>query len=122
MLLFLASPMSWADYPIISICSGSGTKDYPDIDGDIVVWVDDHNGNMDIYGYRLNTDTEFPVYTGEGLQAKPAISGNLVVWEDDRNGSWDIYGKNLTTGSEFFIPVTPGYSAEHADISGDYVV
>ena len=57
-------------------------------EGKFIVWQDNRNGDWDILGYDLSTETEFPIATGLGDQIAPAISGNVVVWE--MNG--DIYG------------------------------
>jgi TolB protein len=75
----------------------------PAIYGDIVVWQDERNGNLDIYGYSLSTKEEFEITTDSSHQRSPAIYGNTVVWEDNRNGNWDIYGYNLSTKEEFEI-------------------
>jgi beta propeller repeat protein len=59
-----------------------------------VVWEDRRSGAGDIYGYRISSQTVFPVCTNNHDQKNPAIDGNFVVWEDYRNGASnaDIYG------------------------------
>ena len=57
----------------------------PEIYGDIVVWVDERNGNEDIYGYNLSTQEEFPITTEPHGQSSPAIYQDIVVWADTRN-------------------------------------
>jgi len=52
--------------------------------------IDDIEIYSDIYGYDLETNTEFPVCTASGDQYNPAIYGNIVVWQDERNEKWDI--------------------------------
>jgi beta propeller repeat protein len=75
----------------------------PAIYQDIVVFLDDRNGNYDIYGYNLSTKEEFPITTDKSDQSFPAIYENIVVWYDERNGNADIYGYNLSTKEEFQI-------------------
>ncbi len=103
----------------------------PVISGNFVVWTDARNAwfdsecscwrNTDIYGYNLDTQTEFSVSTAPGDQTNPAISGNIVIWQDNRNGNWDIYGYNLDTHTEFPVRTT---SADQMNpvISGSIVV
>ena len=79
----------------------------PAIYGDIVVWVDERNGNEDIYGYYLSTQEEFPITTEPHDQSSPAIYQDIVVWADTRNGNTDIYGFNLLTQKEFQITNNP---------------
>lgn len=57
----------------------------PVIYGDFVVWVDNRNGNQDIYGYDLSTSEEIPIATDSFIQRNPVIYENIVVWEDYRN-------------------------------------
>ena len=89
--LFLCGEIIKADFPI---CTDSAGQVNPAISGDIVVWCDARNGNVDIFGYNLITSTEFPICTDSLLeqQVAPAISGDIVVWYDESNGNWDIYG------------------------------
>ncbi|MHB9070218.1 MAG: PEP-CTERM sorting domain-containing protein, partial [Sedimentisphaerales bacterium] len=69
------------------------------IDGNLLVWMDDRNGDYDIFGYDLLTQTEFAIATGLGDQLRPAISGNIVVWE--MNG--DIYGTTIPEPCSLFL-------------------
>ncbi len=66
----------------------------------IAVWEDYRNGNWDLYGYNLSTQTEFPIVTLPDDQIHPAIAacpnraGFWVIWEDYRQDPdfGDIYG------------------------------
>lgn len=69
--------------------------------GNIVVWVDERNGDSDIYGYNMATGTEFPVCVATGEQRAPRVSGDTIIWQDHRNGNRDIYGYDLVTMTEF---------------------
>jgi beta propeller repeat protein len=77
--------------------ANTSDRQYPAIDGTIIVWQDYRNGNWDIYGYDLSSGTEFPISTATGDQTQPVIAGNWVAWQDNRSGNWDIYAYNLTT-------------------------
>lgn len=72
------------------------------IDGAILVWKDDRNGNSDIYAQRVNP-SGVPQWTANGLvianasgpELKPDITedgfGNaIIVWQDSTAGDWDI--------------------------------
>lgn len=52
----------------------------PAVYGDIIVWTDLRQGNLDIYGYNLATQEEFQITTDANGQASPAIYGDIAVW------------------------------------------
>jgi beta propeller repeat protein len=85
------------------------------------VWTDARDGNWDIYGYNLVSQTEYPITSILSDKQQPAIHGDNVVWMDSRNGGSDIYGYNLVTGIEYPIWVDPGDQFLPA-IYGDNVV
>jgi beta propeller repeat protein len=58
----------------------------PAIYGNMVVWMDQRNGNADIHGYNLSTGIEVQVTTDPHDQRAPKIHGYTVVWRDERNG------------------------------------
>jgi hypothetical protein len=74
----------------------------------IVVWVDNRNGNDDIFAQRFNIQgirlgNEFRLNDDEGIasQSAPAVTalpdgGYLIVWADTRNGDYDIYCQRIT--------------------------
>lgn len=66
------------------------------IDGNIVVWEDDRNGNLDIYGYDVTSGTEFQITDDPAHQRYPDISGRTVVWMDYRQHPAEIYAANIT--------------------------
>jgi beta propeller repeat protein len=86
----------------------------PSVSGDTVVWRDNRNGNYDIYGYNLNSQTEFLICSSVPESCRPRVSGNIVVWGEGSS----IMGYNVAIQKEFFI-TSPGYSP---DISGDNIV
>ncbi len=68
----------------------------------LVVWVDNRNGNWDIYGARITPagtvldPNGIPICTNSSTQMSPAVAFDgmyfVVVWQDTRNGGFDIYG------------------------------
>jgi beta propeller repeat protein len=75
---------------------------YPAIYEDTVVWQDIRNGNSNIYGYNLSTETSIQITIGTAPFG-PAIFGDIIVWEDDRNKNYDIYGFDFGVNQEFRI-------------------
>ncbi len=74
-----------------TICTNPGAQSYPVIYKEKIVWMDNRNGNWDIYMYDISTNTEKPVCTNPAAQCYPSIYENKIVWQDRRNGNWDIY-------------------------------
>ena len=110
---------AFTELPLIT---AAGIQRTPDIDGDIVVWQDDRNGNKDIFEYHLQVEKEIALVTNNELQSEPAVSGERIVWEDARNqneSQSDIYIHYPWQGD---IPVCdePGFQAS-PEISGTYV-
>jgi len=80
-----------------------------DVSGNfVVVWIDERNGNRDIYFQRF-TSTGTPLGANTIVnndatnadQISPSISmdatGNFVIaWQDFRNSNWDIYFQRFT--------------------------
>jgi TolB protein len=87
----------------IPICTDAAIQASPDISGDIVVWQDNRNGNLDIYAYDISDANEFAICLNSAEQRYPQISGNIVIWRDYRNGNYDIMGYNLQTRLQFPI-------------------
>jgi len=65
---------------------------HPDLDGDLLAWADDRNGNWDIYAMSLDGGTEYRLTDNPADQRNPVFSDGCLAWEDNRNGNWDIYG------------------------------
>ena len=82
--------------PVFPICTDGAAQYTPVVSGNYVAWVDERNGDQDIYGYNLSTDTEFGICTNAAAQEQPDISDGFVVWVDRRTGSRDIYGRYIS--------------------------
>ncbi|MGD2249191.1 MAG: MopE-related protein [Candidatus Methanofastidiosia archaeon] len=103
------------------ITTNKNNQTDPAIYDNIVVWTDDRQGNLDIYGYDLSKNKEFQITSDENSQSNPAIYEDIVVWEDYRNGNADIYGYNLKIHQEFQITSDP-QSQEDPAIYGSVVI
>jgi len=103
---------------LVSMSANSQRSPRAAYDGDmhLVVWEDDRNGGIDIYGTRVSSSGE--VMDTLGIAVTP-LSGNqysadvasngsnfLVVWADDR-ATTDIYGHRINSSGEVIgdIPV-----------------
>ena len=109
-----------ANSDLYLITHGTDDQKNPDIDGNLVVWQDDRNGDWDIYMRDLETGATMAICTESGNQENPRIDGHMIVWQDFRNGNWDIYGYDLETQQEVEIyagaltQVTPDVSVSEA--------
>jgi beta propeller repeat protein len=98
-----------------------GDQDYPSIDGDLVVFQDNRNGNWDIRGVNLDGDDRFEVAVRDADQIHPDISGKVVVWEDYRDsGGPDIYMLDMDNDDNQRI--TSNNDSRDPAISGDWIV
>ena len=99
-----------------AICIDVGGQAGPDIAGNMVVWTDNRNGNLDIYGRDLGRHRNVAVCTNKTQQDNPSVasvvtpSGKVqyvAVWVDKRNhpssDASDIYGRNITTRTNFLV-------------------
>jgi beta propeller repeat protein len=108
----LAPAAAQAAPTIFPVCIEMGGQAGPEIAGSMVVWTDNRNGNLDIYGRNLNSHNDFAVCTNPSQQDNPSVTATLVggatqyvaVWVDKRNhDGGDIYGRNLTTKRAFVV-------------------
>jgi beta propeller repeat protein len=97
---------------VFPVCIEMGGQAGPDIAGNMVVWTDNRNGNLDIYGRNLSTKTNYAVCKFKAQQDNPSVSATEVgsrtefvaVWVDKRNhDGGDIYGRNITTKHDFVV-------------------
>ena len=109
--------------------------EHPDIDGDMIVWEDDRDGNQkEIYLGTMDKIQNLAGYTGERItydpafQEKPSISGDYIVWQGNQSGKWDIYlyerskgeAERLTSdiGDQWLPAIHGDYIAWYDDSSG----
>ncbi len=94
------------------ICTGLQNQVSPQLTSDgaggaFIAWVDDRNGDWDIYAQRISAGgaVQWPP-NGVGMcavildQVSPrlasdAAGGAIVTWADRRSGTWDIYAQRV---------------------------
>ncbi len=99
---------------IFTVTEGHSDISPPRLSENIVVWADDRAGGGDwnIYGYNLDTQTEFIISDELGRQQDPKIDGHYVVWWDYQE--W-VYLYDLNTQETTTILDTWG--ARFPDVS-----
>lgn len=105
------------------ITNDSASQRYPDIDENLIVWVDDRNGSLDIFVHNLITKKTQQITTMDVVPTigEPAISGRRIVWEEWRDGNSHIFLYDLTTKSEKQV-TTDSQNHRLPSISGHWVV
>lgn len=97
---------------VFPVCIEMGGQAGPDIAGRMVVWTDNRNGQLDIFGRDLAKKTDYPVCSSDGSQDNPSVAAfeangrteYEAVWVDKRDrDNGDIYGCNITTRKEFSV-------------------
>ncbi len=104
----------WGD-SAVSVCSVNGSQYNVKIDPDSIgkgiylTWVDDRNGNSDIYAQRIDSTGKkyWPLggiavcnniadQSAEDVASSGSLGGGMIVaWKDKRNGNIDIYAQKL---------------------------
>lgn len=98
------------------ICIQMGGQAGPEIAGSMVVWTDNRNGNLDIYGRDLSTRRDYTICGNPAQQDNPSVTryvtaGGTVryvaAWVDKRNhaggGATDIYARDITAKRTFVV-------------------
>ena len=108
----LAPAAAQAAIRVFPICIDMGGQAGPDIAGTMVVWTDNRNGDLDIYGRNLSSRRDFAVCRRKHQQDNPSLTATVVgtrteyiaVWVDKRNHEGgDIYGRNVTKKRDFVV-------------------
>lgn len=126
----------------IAVSTAAGRQDQPDVACNgtnfYVVWVDERNGNQDIYGTGIDGTTGavlnsggVPIATTTTAEKDPAIAfsnttnGYMVVWDTGTVPPESIAGATIssTTGlvvvPSFVLPTSPSRIAQNPDIAFD---
>jgi beta propeller repeat protein len=98
------------------ITTGTAIRSQPAFSGEILVWTDSRNGNLDIYGYDFARENETQLSKNTSDQDSPAIYSKKVVWRDKRDRDHpQIYVYDLETlefasvsGTDVIDPREPG--------------
>lgn len=90
----------------------------PRIDGDLLTFESDDDGNFNVYVYRISTGETFTVTTDPSDQYLNDVFGDLVAYVDQRTGNEDIYVAKLE-----FITCYPELPAPELIVTGkeDYI-
>lgn len=78
------------------IANNGAAASRPQIDGNLVTYDTNVNGNWDVYVYRLAEGDTFQVTTDANGQFLNDVFGNLTAYVDNRNGNQDIYVTRMT--------------------------
>ncbi|MCG8406936.1 MAG: Ig-like domain-containing protein [Phycisphaerales bacterium] len=106
--------------PDTRLTTSMSSERYPDVDGDLIVWEDGRNGNLDIFAFDLEAGVEFAVATGPQRQLAPRASENYIAWMVGDIGSFDVYAYDVSSGVT--IPIATGARDERLlGIDGDRV-
>jgi beta propeller repeat protein len=112
--LFVAAAASAAPKPF-AVCIQMGGQAGPEIAGNLAVWTDNRNGNLDIYGRNVSTHRNYAVCTNHAQQDNPSVTQwstggethYVAVWVDKRNHAsgeaTDIYGRDITGRQNFVV-------------------
>jgi beta propeller repeat protein len=99
----------------------SATGKMADVDGGVVVFVDQAAGSDQIFLFDAVTHTTTQLTTASGAKLWPKISGGRIIWNDQRTGNYDVYGYDIATRTEVAIATGAG-DQFLPDIDGDRVV
>ena len=96
----------------------------PAIDGDLVAWEDDRDGNMELYAMNVATNEERRITNTPEVDEKPSVSGSRIVWQrcPMAGGNCDIWLYDWGTGAATAITETPAGDERQAHIRGDHIV
>lgn len=118
----VTSDITYERYRIGSIKDGSG--------GAIICWVDERNGNQDIYAQRISQNgvvlwqvNGSSICTNAGHQNYPVIvsdesGGAIIAWHDNRTGKWDIYAVGISSQGVTVWSEKQVFSNANGDMSG----
>lgn len=126
LFIILVSNIAWADWPGVEenlpICIENNGQYLPQIvtdekDGCIIIWYDARDGDMDVYGQRVNASGDI-LWDSSGIQftnvenyswvstlaaCADGEGGAFFAWQDSRNGNWDVFVQHVdSTGTEYW--------------------
>ena len=104
----------WNPYYGIEVCASIGDQNSPQLEVDkcgrsIITWIDNKNGNKDIYAQRVNlngtkqwSSSGVPICTNTNEQNSTMIvnddnNGAIISWVDNRNSTSDIFCSKINS-------------------------
>lgn len=112
------------DHTTINITNAAGSNSLdPAISGDLVAWIDDRDGNAEIYAYNLSTYEARRITNAPLLvDQSPAVGGELIVWERCDSYTCDVFVYDWATSATRQLTATPWASERFPDVFGRTVV
>ncbi|MFC1573485.1 right-handed parallel beta-helix repeat-containing protein, partial [Candidatus Eisenbacteria bacterium] len=105
---------------VFPVATGPGNQTSPDIDENLIVYVDDSFGDFNVSLYDIDDHSTHYIIASWGKDFRPAISDGNVVFVTDRLGTYDIY--LYRTDLHIEEPVATGDGEEnYPAIDGDIV-
>lgn len=90
----------------------------PDIDGQWVVWQDNRNTQVDLYGMDLRRSVEVRLTNTAANEARPRLAGNWVLFADDSAGTLTDNFSLLDLGTGRSLPLTRSATKKSAGTIG----
>ena len=94
----------------------------PVVDHGLVAWIDDRDGNWEIYAKKLATNEGRRITNSPDEDAEPAVSNGVIVWQRCAGGRCDIFSYDWASATTRQLTATPTGDERHSDISGTNVV
>jgi hypothetical protein len=103
-----------------------------EIHGDRIVWIDDRNGNYDVFTYDLGPDGIFGTSDDGGEEqlsdtrygeGRPTVYGDRIVWHlynSKGQGKWNVYMYDMLAGKQYTL--TDSNRAKWPVIHSDHIV
>lgn len=102
------------------VSPGPGNQTQPDIDGDRVVWMDDRNGNWDLFLYEPQNGS-YPAVMDKEDEIHPSLFGNLLAYQKKTSsGNTDIWVFDLSSGKRWPLTTHPSRQ-EKPSAGGDFI-
>jgi beta propeller repeat protein len=100
--------------------AGSNALD-PAIDGDLVAWTDDRDGNAEIYARDLSTGDERRISNDPQVDQSAAVGDGLIAWERCDGYACDVMIYDWSAGTTRRLTASPQASERFPDVSGRVV-
>ena len=112
--------LSGGTWTSTALTSGTDDNEWPDTDGNIVVYQSLRSGTQGVYWQQAGggTEQQVPYPAGPGFSGRPHTSGGLISFEYAPSGqAANIYVYSLATQTDYQLTNIPGVSNALNDIS-----